>query len=242
MPDICARLRVAVLVSGHGRGSNLQALIDGCHSGTIAGSIVVVVGTRADAPALDRARTAGLETVVVSPRKFGDDDAAYGAALIRVFQRRETGLVCLAGYMRKLPASVVAAYSGRVMNIHPGLLPLFGGPGMYGGRVHAAAIESGMKFSGCTVHFVDENYDTGPIILQRVVPILDEDTPETLAGRVLPEEHRAYTRAVALFAADRLRIVGRRVFTLPEPVAADAEASCMGDGHPCDPSTRAQGS
>jgi folate-dependent phosphoribosylglycinamide formyltransferase PurN len=121
--------------------------------------------------------------------------------------------------MRLLPRSVVEEYRGRIMNIHPALLPLFGGRGMYGERVHQAVLESGMKVSGCTVHFVDEEYDSGPIILQRTVPVLEGDTPQTLAARVLAQEHRAYTEAIRLFAEDRLRLEGRRVRIL----AASAE-------------------
>ncbi len=208
-------LQIAVLVSGHGRGTNLGALLDACASGQIAGHIAVVIGTRADAPALERARAAGARTVVVSPRKYAENEAGYADALLRVLAAHHTGLICLAGYMRKLPSQVVTAYRGRIMNVHAALLPLFGGHGMYGEHVHRAVLESGMKVSGCTVHFVDEQYDTGPIILQTAVPVLDTDTPETLAARVLPEEHRVYVRAVQLFAEGRLRIEGRRVFVLP---------------------------
>lgn len=208
-------LSIAVLISGHGRGTNLQALLDACAAGQIAGRIAVVIGTRSDAPALERARAAGVAISVVSPRKYQDDEAGYAAALLRLLQRHEAGLICLAGYMRKLPLSVIETYHNRILNVHPALLPLFGGRGMYGEHVHRAVLESGMKVTGCTVHFVDAQYDTGPIVLQTAVPVLDDDTPETLAARVLPEEHRAYVRAVQLFAAGRLRVEGRRVFVLP---------------------------
>ena len=185
--------------------------MDACAVGQIAGRIVVVIGTRADAPALERARAGGAAVVVVSPRKYEGDAAAYGEALLRQLRRHDVSLVCLAGYMLRLPPAVVAAYPLRVMNVHPALLPLFGGRGMYGEHVHRAVLESGMKVSGCTVHFVDEQYDTGPIIVQSAVPVLDEDTPQSLAARILPEEHRAYVEAVRAFAAGRLRIQGRRV-------------------------------
>jgi len=208
---VAADLRIGVMVSGHGRGTNLQAILDACASGEIPGRVVVVIGTRRDAPALERAQAAGVETVVIPPRKYEGDEAAYGEALLRALRRRDVGLICLAGYMRLLPPAVVHAYRGRIMNIHPALLPLFGGQGMYGERVHRAVLESGMKVTGVTVHFVDEQYDTGPIILQRVVPVLDDDTPETLAARVLAEEHRAYAQAIRLFAEGRLVIEGRRV-------------------------------
>jgi len=173
--------------------------------------VSVVIGTRADAPAMDRARSAGADAVVVSPRKYAEDDAGYGAALLRILRKRDVGLICLAGYMRILPQDVVDEYRGRIMNVHPGLLPLFGGKGMYGEHVHKAVIDSGMKVSGCTVHFVDEHYDSGPIILQTAVPVMEGDTPSTLAARVLPLEHRTYAQAIRLFALGRLRIDGRRV-------------------------------
>ena len=210
-----ANLAIAVVVSGQGRGSNLQALLDACICGQIAGRIAVVIGTRADAPALERARTAGVPVVVISPRKYEGNEAGYAEALDRILHRYDIGLICLAGYMRKLPRSIIAAYRHRILNIHPALLPFFGGHGMYGEHVHQAVLESGMKVSGCTVHFVDEEYDTGPIVLQTAVPVLDEDTPQTLAARVLAEEHRAYPRAVQWFAEGRLRVEGRRVFTTP---------------------------
>lgn len=204
-------LPIAVMVSGAGRGSNLAALIEACASGQIPGRVALVIGTRSDAPALERARSAGSVVSVVSPRKYESDEAGYAAALLRVLQKQDIGLICLAGYMRHLPAPIVAVYPGRVMNIHPALLPLFGGQGMYGENVHRAVIESGMKVSGCTVHFVDNQYDGGPIITQRAVPVLDADTPQSLAARVLEQEHRAYAEAAQWFAEGRLTIEGRRV-------------------------------
>ena len=204
-------LQIAVMVSGHGRGTNLQALIDGCRSGEIPGEVSVVIGTRSDAPALERARSAGIRTVVISPRKYEGDDEAYGAALLRVLHGAGAGLVCLAGYMRILPVSVVDAFRDRIMNVHPALLPHFGGRGMYGENVHRAVLDSGMRVSGATVHLVDESYDSGPIVHQIAVPVLDEDTPESLAARVLSAEHRAYTEAVRWFAEGRIRVEDRRV-------------------------------
>lgn len=205
-------LRIAALVSGQGRGSNLGALLDACDSGAIPGRVVRVIGARTDAPALERAGKAGIPVSVVSPRKYEADEAGYAEALLRILKQASPGLICLAGYLRKLPLPVLTAYSGRVMNVHPALLPLFGGKGMYGEHVHRAVLESGMKVTGCTVHFVDEQYDTGPIIVQRTAPVLDEDTPATLAARVLVEEHQAYVHAVRCFAEGRLRVEGRRVY------------------------------
>jgi formyltetrahydrofolate-dependent phosphoribosylglycinamide formyltransferase len=174
---------------------------------------VLVIGTRDEAPALQRATEKGVSTEVVSPSKLGEEE--YARRLLQTLGDAQVDLVCLAGFMRLLPPPVVHAYAGRVMNIHPALLPLFGGKGMYGEHVHRAVLESGMKVSGCTVHFVDESYDTGPIILQRCVPVEEEDTWETLAARVLAQEHQAYVQAVKLFAQGRLRVEGRRVRILP---------------------------
>jgi len=206
-------IRIAILVSGHGRGSNMAAIIDACQRGEIDGKVVLVIGTRDEAPALQRATEKGVSTEVVSPSKLGEEE--YARRLLQTLGDAQVDLVCLAGFMRLLPPPVVHAYAGRVMNIHPALLPLFGGKGMYGEHVHRAVLESGMKVSGCTVHFVDESYDTGPIILQRCVPIEEEDTWETLAARVLAQEHQAYVQAVKLFAQGRLRVEGRRVRILP---------------------------
>lgn len=206
-------IRIAVLVSGHSRGSNMQAIIDACQRGEIDGQVVLVIGIRSEAPALRRAQEAGVRTRVISPRNLSEGD--YAQRLLHALQEARVDLVCLAGYMRLLPAPVVQAYAGRVMNIHPALLPLFGGKGMYGERVHQAVLDAGMKVSGCTVHFVDEQYDTGPIIIQRCVPVQEDDTWETLAARVLVQEHQAYVQAVKLFAEGRLRIEGRRVRILP---------------------------
>jgi phosphoribosylglycinamide formyltransferase-1 len=203
--------RIAILVSGVSRGSNMRAIIEACRDGRIPDSTVVaVVGARDDAPAMHNARALGVDTAVVNPREFPDPDM-YGDALLWVLQKAQPDLICLAGYMRLLPARVVQAYPMRIMNIHPALLPLFGGKGMYGLKVHQAVLESGMKVTGCTVHFVDEQYDTGPIILQRCVPIRSDDTPETLAARVLPVEHETYLEAIRLFVQGRLRVEGKHV-------------------------------
>lgn len=207
--------RIAILLSGrHGGGSNMQAIAAACADERIAGQIARVVGNHAESPALARAREMRIQTIVApSPRESSAPDAeeAYGAALLRVIDEAKPDLICLAGYIRKVPDSIVAAYPGRIMNIHNALLPAFGGRGMFGLHVHQAALDYGVKVSGCTVHFVDESYDTGPIILQSVVPVEDDDTAETLAARVLVAEHKAFPRAIGLFCDGRLRIEGRRV-------------------------------
>lgn len=208
-------IRIAALVSGHGRGTNMQSIIDACKDGVITGEVAVVVGVRSNAPAMERAAAAGVETMVINPKEFAASED-YDQALLQALNSRRIDLICLAGYMRKISQPVIDAYRNRIMNIHPALIPMFFGQGMYGSHVHEAAIERGVKFSGCTVHFVDEDYDTGPIVLQSVVSVMDEDTPETLAARILTEEHKTYTRAIQLFAEGRLKVVGRKVMTNEE--------------------------
>lgn len=224
-----APIRIAVMVSGHGRGSNLQAIIDACRSGKINGEVVLVLGVKNDAPAMERARAAGIKTIAISPKDLITEDW-YDAAVLEALINSRADLVCLAGYMRVLGQRVIEAFRGRIMNVHPALIPSFCGKGMYGHHVHEAVIARGVKVTGVTVHFVDEDYDTGPIILQTVVPVLDDDTPETLAARVLPQEHKTYTDAIALYAEGRLEIVGRKVRISPERV--NSSQPC--DRHKCD--------
>ncbi|HKQ65161.1 MAG TPA: phosphoribosylglycinamide formyltransferase [Methylomirabilota bacterium] len=198
------RLRVGVLVSG--RGSNLQALLDASSRPGYPAEIVVVISDRERAAALDRARTAGVEALVVNPKDFGDREA-FDLALVSELSARRVGLVCTAGFMRILSAAFTNAFAGRAMNIHPSLLPAF--PGLHAQR---QALEHGVRVAGATVHFLaDGAVDTGPIILQASVPVEPEDTEETLAARILVEEHRLYPEAVRLFAEGRLTVAGRRV-------------------------------
>ncbi len=199
--------RIVVLASG--RGTNLQALIDAVERGEINGRIVAVISDRKRAYALERARKHGIDAVYLSPR--GKTREEYDRELLETLGRYSPSLIVLAGYMRILTPPVVRAYRNRIMNIHPALLPSFGGRGYYGERVHRAVLEYGCKVSGCTVHFVDEEVDHGPIIVQRCVPVLEDDTPESLAERVLEEEHRALVEAVRLFCEGRLRVEGRVV-------------------------------
>jgi phosphoribosylglycinamide formyltransferase-1 len=196
-------LRVGVLVSG--RGTNLQALLDASRRPGYPARVVVVVSDREGAPALARAAACGVPALVVNPKDFPDRDA-HDAAVSRILDAHGVGLVCLAGYLRILGPAFVQAWRGRIMNIHPSLLPAF--PGLHAQR---QALEYGVRISGATVHFVDEGVDTGPIILQASVPVEPEDTEATLAARILVEEHRLYPEAVRLFAEGRLRLVGRRV-------------------------------
>jgi phosphoribosylglycinamide formyltransferase-1 len=201
-------LRVAVLASG--RGSNLQALIDAIEAGQVEARIVAVISNKKEAVALERARKHGIKDLFVDPKPFAgrpDSREAYDRSLLEVLQQHETELVLLAGYMKIVTTVLVNAYANRMMNIHPSLLPAF--PGL---EVQKKAIDWGCKLAGCTVHFVTEGVDEGPIIIQAAVPILDADTPETLAARILVQEHRIYPRAVQLFAEGRLGVDGRRVF------------------------------
>jgi phosphoribosylglycinamide formyltransferase-1 len=197
------RLAVGVLVSG--RGSNLQALLDACAAPDFPARIAVVISDREQAPALERARAAGVETLWINPKDFVDRES-FSLALVRELEARKVGLVCQAGFMRILSPAYVRAFAGRALNIHPSLLPAF--PGLHPQR---QALEHGVKVSGATVHFVEDGVDTGPIVLQAPVPVLADDTEETLAARILVEEHRLYPAAVRLFAEGRLDVVGRRV-------------------------------
>ena len=197
------RLAVGVLASG--RGSNLQSLLDACADPDYPARVVVVISDREHAPALERARVAGVEAVWVNPKDFVSRES-FDGALVRELDKRGVGLVCHAGFMRILSPVYVQAFAGRALNIHPSLLPAF--PGLHAPR---QALEHGVRVSGATVHFLDEGVDTGPIVLQATVPVRAGDTEETLAERILVEEHRIYPAAVRLFAEGRLQIVGRRV-------------------------------
>jgi phosphoribosylglycinamide formyltransferase 1 len=200
-------LRVAVLASG--RGSNLQAIIDAIEAGQVQAQIVAVISNKKDAMALDRARKHGLPELFVDPKPFSgqpDSREAYDRVLLEVLQQQHVELVLLAGYMKIVTAVLVNAFANRMMNIHPSLLPSF--PGL---EVQKKAIDWGCKLAGCTVHFVTEGVDEGPIIVQAAVPVLDSDTPEALAARILEQEHKIYPQAVQLFAEGRLKVNGRQV-------------------------------
>jgi len=202
--------RIGVLLSG--RGSNFQVLADSVVAGRIPGAeIAIVISNREGAPGIERARARGIATRVI-PSK-GLEREAYDRQVVAALQEKQVDLVCLAGFMRLLSPHFVAAYRHRILNIHPSLLPAF--PGLEAQR---QALEYGVKFSGCTVHFVDENLDAGPIVTQAVVPLRDDDTVEALSARILAEEHRIYTEAVRLVLSGRFRVEGRRVIRAGEPV------------------------
>lgn len=197
------RLRLGVLASG--RGSNLQAIIDACEAGRIDAVVAIVMSDVADAYALERARKHGIEAVFID-RSLHRTSEAFEATILDLLRKREVELVCLAGFMRLLSPHFIREYRNSIMNIHPALLPAF--PGLHAQR---QTVQYGSKLSGCTVHFVDEGVDTGPIIIQAVVPVLDDDTEEALSTRILAYEHCIYPRAIQLFAEGRLEIRGRRV-------------------------------
>jgi len=200
-----ARPAIAVLVTGG--GSNLQAIIDASEAGKIPARVGVVVSNKADAYGLVRAKRHGIPAEVVDHRSF-DSREAFDARLVEVIRSHGAELVCLAGFMRVGTPVFLRAFPGRILNIHPALLPSF--PGTHGAR---DALRYGVRFSGCTVHFLDEGVDTGPIIVQAVVPVHDDDTEETLAARILEEEHRIYPMAIRLVLEGKLTLSGRRVLT-----------------------------
>ena len=198
--------RIGVLLSG--RGSNFDALADSVSSGRIPNAeIAIVISHREGAPGIERARARGIDARVI-PSK-GLEREVYDRQVVAALQEKKVDLVCLAGYMRLLSPYFVQAFRGRILNIHPSLLPAF--PGLESQR---QALEHGAKFAGCTVHFVDENLDAGPIILQSAVPIRDDDTVDSLSTRILAEEHRVYSEAVRIVLAGNYRIEGRRVIIL----------------------------
>jgi len=204
-----SRLKVGVLVSG--RGSNLGAILDRSLAGEIDVEVAVVISDVADAAALDRARNAGVPAIHIPPGRFRTKlDPEIERRYVDVLREHGVELVALAGFMRVLHEDFLTAFSRAVVNIHPSLLPSF--PGL---DVQRKAIEHGVKWSGATVHFVDSGVDSGPIILQAAVPVLDDDTPETLAARILVEEHRIYPEALQLIAQRRITVQGRRVLLRP---------------------------
>jgi len=196
-------IRLGILISG--RGSNMLALADAADEGRIPGAeIALVVSDHASAAGLDRAKERGLSTVVIERR--GRSREEHDRETVAALREHKVDIVCLAGYMRLLSGYFIEAYRRRILNIHPSLLPAF--PGL---AAHKQVLEHGVKWTGCTVHFVDETLDGGPIIAQRIVPVLDEDTEETLSARILEQEHRLYAEALALIVGGNYEIVGRRV-------------------------------
>jgi phosphoribosylglycinamide formyltransferase 1 len=204
------RLRVAVLASGS--GTTFENLVERSRDGRLPADVVALAVSSPAAFAKVRAERLGVPCTVLSAAAR-TDPAALGAEIGRFLADASAGLCAMAGFLRLW--HIPSRWRGRVMNVHPALLPAFGGRGMYGHHVHEAVLASGAKVSGCTVHFCDDEYDHGPIVLQRTVPVLDDDTPDALGARVQEAERAAYPEAIALFAQGRLRVDGRRVRTLP---------------------------
>ena len=205
-------LKLAVLVSGG--GTNLQAVMDAMDAGTITNAqISVVISNNPNAYALERAKNHGIEAVCISPKNFPDRED-FNEALLAKIQSYGVDLVVLAGCLVVIPEIMVKAYPNRIINIHPALIPAFCGPGMYGHHVHEAVLAYGAKISGATTHFVDEQVDHGGVIMQKSVPVLEGDTPETLAARVLTVEHEILPESVRLFCAEKLGVDGRQVHVL----------------------------
>jgi phosphoribosylglycinamide formyltransferase-1 len=201
-------LKIGVLVSG--RGSNLQAIIDNIENGRLDAEIKIVISDREGAYALQRAVDHQLETRYIAPGSFHSKEK-YEEEILNLLEASRVELLVMAGYMRILSPYFIERFKGQIMNIHPSLLPAF--PGL---RPQRQALEYGVKVSGCTVHFADQGMDTGPIILQAAVPVLDDDTEESLAERILKEEHRIYSEAIGYYAGGRLKIEGRKVSILKE--------------------------
>ena len=201
-------MRIAVFVSGG--GTNLQSIIDAAEGGKLSAEVSLVLSSRPDAYALKRAENHNIPAVYLSSKEFQSRDD-FLRAMFDVLDEHKIDFIALAGYMKKVPPEIVKKYKNRITNIHPALLPAFGGKGMYGMRVHQAVIEYGCKVTGVTIHIVDEEYDHGPIVAQKCVPVSDHDTPETLAERVLAIEHLLYPQVLEWFAQDKVIVSGNIV-------------------------------
>jgi phosphoribosylglycinamide formyltransferase 1 len=202
-------LRCAVLASGS--GSNFQSLIDRKESGDLHIDLSLLIGNNKTAHAFDRARKHGIPGIHLTALQF-PDEIAYAHHLLAVLREHKIDLIALAGYMKKIPKVVVDAFPWRIVNIHPALLPAFGGRGLYGEKVHQAVIDYGAKVSGITIHFVDEDYDHGPIIFQETLPVFDDDDAHSLAARILSVEHANYWRVLEAISRGDIRVEGRRVY------------------------------
>ncbi len=196
-------------MSGQSKGTNFQAILDAIARGDLQARVALLVATNENHGAVARARDANIQTLVLPPATLSREDWDHRAA--NALYEEGVSVLVLAGYLRYITATLLEAFPGRVLNVHPSLLPAFGGQGMYGNRVHRAVLEHGCKVSGCTVHLVDERYDTGPILSQSAIPVLDDDTPDSLAMRIQKEEHRIYPGCIQEILHDKLRIEGRRV-------------------------------
>ncbi len=200
-------VNIGVLISGN--GTNLQALIDGIKERKIDGEIKLVISNKKDAYGLVRCRKENIEALFIDPKDY--DPISYNMRLVEEFRKRNVELIVLAGFLRILSKEFIKAYENRIINIHPSLIPSFSGKGYYGERVHKAVLDYGVKYTGATVHFVDEGADTGPIILQEAVPIDEKDTVDSLREKVLKVEHQLLVKAVSLYCENKLTVDGRKV-------------------------------
>ena len=207
------KIRLAVFVSGG--GTNLQTIIDACAANEINAEVAFVLSSRKKVFAIERAKKAGINYAVYSPKKYNNSQE-FSEAIMAELQKHNIDLVVLAGFMSILSPDFIKKYANRIMNTHPSLLPSFDGKGCYGIRVHQKVLEYGVKYTGATIMFINENIDTGPIILQEAIPVLNDDSAESLQQRVLKLEHNLYKKAIGLFAENRLKIEGRVVKILPK--------------------------
>lgn len=205
-------MNIAIFASGG--GSNLRAILNAILQKKLSGRICLVVSNNSKAGALEIARSHQIPAYHRSQLQYPSEDT-FAAELLKLLEEHDVELVVLAGYMKKVPSMIVQRYRNRILNIHPALLPSFGGKGMYGARVHEAVIRNGAKVSGATVHIVDDEYDHGPIVLQKRVEVVHDDTPETLAAKVLKIEHEIYPQAIKAFVEGRVKIEGRTVVIEP---------------------------
>ena len=202
-------MKIAVFASG--RGSNFLAILNAIDAGILPAQIVVLISNKSDAGAMKIAGAHNIPTQHLSQRMFSSEEALVDA-MLEVLEKNHAEFIALAGYLKKIPAQVIRQYRNRIVNIHPALLPSFGGEGMFGHRVHEAVIASGEKVSGATVHLVDEEYDRGPIVLQKTVTIAQDDTPDSLAARILKIEHEIFPIALKAFAEGRVKVEGRKAW------------------------------
>ncbi len=204
-------MNIAIFASG--RGSNFQAILNAIDTGVLPARVAVLISNNSDAGAVEIARARRIQTSHLSQKMFPSEEA-LAEAMLNVLSLQRSELLVLAGYMKKIPLQVIRRYRNRIVNIHPALLPLFGGAGMYGHFVHEAVIASGMKVSGATVHLVDEEYDRGPIVMQKTVDIYRDDTPDLLAAKVLKIEHEIYPFALKAFAEGKIKIEGKKAWIM----------------------------
>jgi phosphoribosylglycinamide formyltransferase-1 len=205
-------MNIAVFASG--RGSNFKSIVNAIDAGILPAQIVVLISNKSDAGAMEIARAHNIPTQHLSQKMFSSEEA-LAKAMLDVLKKKQAEFIVLAGYLKKIPVQVIRQYKNRIINIHPALLPLYGGDGMYGHRVHESVLASGEKVSGATVHLVDEEYDHGPIVMQKTVDIVPDETPDSLAAKVLKIEHEIFPLALKAFAEGRVKVERRKAWITP---------------------------